>query len=105
MNRFPVLLAACIVLVGAGICHGQDYQKAADATPWSWSADRASVADSFLRFAKEYQVELIRPKNKFGEITIRILDDGKELIAWEGHYRSVFTSSGHVLVYADFLPS
>src|SRR5262245_16051633 len=91
--------------MGAEPCHGQDYQKIADATPWNWSADRALVTDSFLRFSMEYQVELIRPKNKFGEITIRVMDDGKELVTWKGHQRSVFTLSGNVLLYADFHPS
>ena len=33
------------------------------------------------------------------------MDDGKELVAWEGHNRSVFTLQGDVLVYADFHPS
>ncbi len=48
---------------------------------------------------------MLRKKNKFGEITIRILDDGKELVAWEGHHRSVFALQGDVLVYAAFHPS
>lgn len=50
-------------------------------------------------------MELIRKKNKFGEITIRVVDEGKELHAWEGHYRAVFSLSGDALVYTDFLPS
>ena len=106
MKRCSVTLGAYIaILVGAGVCHGQDYQKIADATPWSWSAERASITDSFLKFPNTYQVELIRKKNKYGEITIRLLDDGKELIAWDGHYRSVFFLNGDVLVYAAFHPS
>ncbi len=98
-------LASILALFFTSLAHGQDYQKIADATAWSWSAERASVGDSFLRFSKDYQVELIRKKNRFGDITIRVVDDGMELVAWEGHYRSVFTSSGNVLVYAAFLPS
>jgi hypothetical protein len=34
-----------------------------------------------------------------------LVDDGKELFAWEGHERSVFALSRDVLVYADFHPS
>ena len=83
---------------------GQDYQKIADATAWSWSAERASVSDSFLKFPNTYQVELIRPKDKSGIVTIRFLDEGKEVFAWVGHYGSVFALSGDVLVYADFGP-
>ena len=106
MKRNSVMLGAYIaILVGAGTCHAQDYQKIADATAWSWSAERASVGDSFLKFPNTYGIELIRKKNKFGEITIRILDDGKELVAWEGHNRSVFALQGDVLVYAAFHPS
>src|ERR1017187_5248944 len=105
MKRFSFFLAATLTVIGTGTCHGQDYQKIADSTPWSWSAERASVGDSFLKFPNTYQVELIRKKNKYGEITIRLLDDGKELVAWEGHYRSVFALNGDVLVYAAFHPS
>lgn len=92
-------------MVGSEVCNGQDYQKTADATAWTWVAERASVSDSFLKFPNTYQVELIRKKNKYGEITIRIVDDGNELVAWEGHHRSVFFLSGDVVVYADFHPS
>jgi hypothetical protein len=105
MNRSLLLLGVTALLIGAGPGHGEDYQKIADATPWNWSAERASVTDSFLRFPMDYQVELIRPKNKFSEITIRVLDGDKELVVWKGHERSVFTSSGDVLVHADFHPS
>ena len=106
MKRFSYLmLASLVILVGNGVCHGQDYQKVADTTAWKFSTEQASVTDSFLRFSKDYQVELIRPSNKFGEITIRVVDGSKELVAWAGHYRSVFTCSGSVLVYADFGPS
>jgi hypothetical protein len=103
MKRFAIL-AGAVLLLGAEICRGEDYQKTAEATAWSWSAERASVLDSLLRFPKDYQVELIRKKDQFG-LTIRIVDAGKELCAWEGHYRSVFALGGDVLVYADFLPS
>jgi hypothetical protein len=78
-----MLGAYIAILVGAGTCYGQDYQKIADVTAWSWSAERASVGYSFLKFPNTYQVELIRKKNKYGEVTIRLLDDGKELVAWE----------------------
>jgi hypothetical protein len=105
MNRYALLGALTLSLTCSHSSFGQDYQKIADSTVWSWSAERASVTDSLLRFSKDYQVELIRPKNRFGEITIRLLDNGKEVVAWEGHYRSVFTSNGNVLVYAVFGPS
>jgi hypothetical protein len=87
------------------LAHGQDYQKIAAAAAWSWSPERASVGDSFVHFPNTYQVELIRKKNKYGAITLRLLDDGKELVSWEGHFRSVFSLNGDVLVYADFLPT
>jgi hypothetical protein len=105
MGRLSFLVASIFSLACVTSASGQDYQKIADATAWSWSAERASVGDSFLKFPNTYGIELIRKKNKYGEITIRILDDGKELYAWEGHYRSVFSLNGDVLVYADFLPS
>jgi hypothetical protein len=102
MRLISVFCVGMVVLIGADICHGQTYQKVADATPWSWSADRASVADSFLRFPNTYQLQLIRPKEKNGVVIIRLNDDGKELYSWLGHYGSVFALSGDVLVYADY---
>jgi hypothetical protein len=105
VNRYALLGALTLSLACTHFSFGQDYQKIADDTAWSWSAERASVGDSFLKFPNTYQVELIRKKNKYGEITIRLVDDGKELYAWEGHYRSVFCLHGDVLVYADFLSS
>jgi hypothetical protein len=105
VKRFSVLVASILLLACINVTYGQDYQKVADATAWKFSPEQASVTDSFLKFSRDYQVELIRPKNKFGEIIIRIVDDGKELCSWEGHYRSVFTLSGDVLVYAEFFPS
>jgi hypothetical protein len=104
-RKSTFLLASIFSLVCAGVANAQDYQQVAESTAWKFSQEQASVANSLLRFSKDYQVELIRPKNKFGEITIRLVDDGKELFAWEGHYRSVFTSNGNVLVYTAFLPS
>ena len=105
MNHLSFLFASIFSLACVTSVAGQDYQKIADATPWSWSAVRASVGDSFLKFPNTYQVEMIRKKNKYGEITIRLVDDGKEIVAWEGHNRSVFSLNGDVLVYADFLSS
>ena len=74
-------LASILALFCTSLAHGQDYQKIADETAWKFSPEQASVTDSFLRFSKDYQVELIRPKNKFGEITIRVVNDGKEVVA------------------------
>jgi hypothetical protein len=105
MNHISFLVASVFSLACVTSVSGQDYQKMADATAWSWSAERASVGDSFLKFPNTYQVEMIRKKNKYGEITIRLVDDGKEIVAWEGHNRSVFSLNGDVLVYADFLSS
>jgi hypothetical protein len=106
MQRVPTFcLASILALICANLAYGQDYQKIADATLWTWAAERASVGDSFLKFPNTYQVELIRKKDKYGEITIRLVDDGKELYAWEGHYRSVFSLTSDVLVYADFMAS
>src|SRR5471030_3185229 len=106
MKRVPTFsLASILALFCTNLAHGQYYQKIADATAWSWSAEHASVGDSFLKFPNTYQVELIRKKGKYGEVTIRLLDDGKELLAWEGHHKSVFALNGDMLVFAEFHPS
>ena len=98
---------SAIVLVFACIptAHAEDFQKLADATAWKFSQEQAVVADSLLRFSRDYQVELIRPKNKFGDIIVRVVDDGKEVFSVTGNYRTVFRSSGDVVVYADYMPT
>ena len=94
-----VLLSA---LASTNHVHAEDYQKVADVTAWKFSQEQAGVADSLLRFSRDYQVELIRPKNKFGDIIVRVVDDGKEVFAFTGHYQTVFRSSRDVLVYAEY---
>ena len=106
MTRISIpFLASIICLAITNFAHAEDYQKVADATAWNFSQEQAGVADSLLRFSRDYQVELIRPKNKFGDIIVRVVDDGKEVFSFTGHYRTVFRSSGDVLVYADFMAS
>lgn len=105
MMRFSVLVSAVVlVLAGTTFSFGQDYQRIADETAWSWSGERATILDSFLRFSEDYQVELVHKKGKH-EVKVRVLDNGKELYAWDGQPRSVFASSGDVLVYADLYSS
>jgi hypothetical protein len=104
MNHLSFLFASIFSLACVASVAGQDYQKIADSTPWTWAAERASVSDSFLKFPNTYQVELIRKKDKIGVVTIRLLDDGKEVFGCVGHYGSVFALSGDVLAYADFGP-
>ena len=104
VRLFGGLIVLCASTT-ANLAHAEDYQKVADATAWKFSQEQAGVADSLLRFSKDYQVELIRPKNKFGDIIVRLVDDGKEISSFTGHYRTVFRSSGEVVVYANFLPT
>ena len=106
MKPISSFVTASLLTLGcASYSHAEDYQKLADATVWKFSQEQASVFVSLLRFPNEYQVELIRPKNKFGPLTIRLVNDGKEIYSWEGHARSVFTANGEVLVYAEYSPS
>ena len=103
MKRISLFLLASMFSFGcANRAYGQDYQKIADSTPWTWAPERASITDSFLKFPNTYQVELIRKKDKYDQIIVRLVDNGKELVAWQGHQRSVFCLKGDVLVYADF---
>src|ERR1700719_1747952 len=85
-------LASILCLATTNLVHAEDYQKLADATPWKFSEEQAGVADSLLRFSRDFQVELIRPKNKVGDIIVRVVDDGKEVFSFTGQYRTVFRS-------------
>jgi hypothetical protein len=81
-----------------------DFQAKADGAKWRWEPEHASVLYSLMRASTDYTVEVIRKKNTIGDLTIRVLDDGKVLHAFDGHRGTVFATEGGVLYYAEFSP-
>jgi hypothetical protein len=93
------------IAAGAAPEPAVDYQKQADAAPWTWNDEQASLWHSFQAYQGDYQLEIIRPPNRFGEIKVRFSRDGREVYSWTGHYRTVFAVRGNVLYRTEFHPS
>jgi hypothetical protein len=75
-----------------------DYQKLADETPWKWEAKKASLAYCMAHDLAYHQVEIVRPQGKESvpdnRLTIRVVDDGREVYTFGGHWGTVFTQGG-----------
>jgi outer membrane protein assembly factor BamB len=80
-------------------------QKEADAAPWTWKDEEASLFHSFQRYPGDYQVTLVKKPNSVGKLFVRFSKDGKTIHEFEGHYATVFAGKGNEVYYADFHPS
>ena len=98
-------MLACTLLALAVGAADVDYQQEADAAPWEWEPRRASLLDSLTRAACDYRIEVVRPKDRWGELTIRFTDGRKTLLTLAGHYATAFGFRGGVVYYADYHPS
>jgi hypothetical protein len=79
-----------------------DYQQQADAAKWEWRDDQATVLHALRNFHADFQVEIVKKPNTFGELTIRFTKDGKEALAIQGHYGTTFAVKDSVLFYSDY---
>lgn len=79
-----------------------DYQKLADSASWEWQPEQASVLYSTILCPKEYKVEIIRPQNTFGELTIRFYHDDRLDCTIEGHAYTTFVVDESILYYAEY---
>jgi hypothetical protein len=95
-----LLAAACALPAAAD--DKVDYQKVAGDASWDWRPERADVLYSAMNAPKEYTIEVVRPKDKFGEPTIRFIRDDKTLYSLAGHAQTTFVIDGSVLYYADY---
>ncbi|HKB02715.1 MAG TPA: hypothetical protein VKD90_10875 [Gemmataceae bacterium] len=111
MTRLIPLLIAAVPLVAfaapivpgtAG--KGPNYQKLADEAPWRAPESGDDFRRCLAHELNDYQLEVVRKKEGRWEVTIRVLDGGKELYAWDGHLDSVFFARGDVLYHADYGP-
>jgi hypothetical protein len=106
-----VLTAVSLVIASAGAAgadpavNATSYQKLAEQAPCRWSDRVASLTYSVGCYLRDFQVEIIVPKaGAPEEFTIRIVEDGKPVYAFHGHWGTVFTRLGDVLCVADFCP-
>jgi hypothetical protein len=97
--------AALLLLALTPALRGEDYQKLADDAKWDWKDDDASVYRSFDRAPADYHVELVKPQGRIGALRVRFSKDGKELLAFDANYATVFVVKGGVVYRADFHPS
>jgi len=110
MSRTSSLALACMLLLGCSkddqpVGNASpvgdkpiDYQKLANETPWKWDPAKASLAYCVAHVLPNYQIEIIRPpSNNFlpeDRLTIRILDNGREVYRYGAHWQTVFTEVG-----------
>jgi hypothetical protein len=104
LSFFPAFVAAAALCAVTALAADDDpdYQKLADAASWEWHPEQASVLYSTMTCPKEYKVEIVRPPNTFGDLTIRFFQDDKLSCAVSGHAYTTFIIDAGVLYYADY---
>ena len=87
-----------------------DYQQQADREEWNWRPEQANLLYCVRRDFRDYQAEIICPKETRDSflmdkpLTVRLIDDGKEIYSFKAHDETVFTRRGDVLYLAEFSP-
>jgi hypothetical protein len=98
--------------------HGQEsraatWQRRIDAAPHpDFGADDGGIISSLYDFQSHGQVQdlhrcqihMVYDPNKFEQMTIKFVREGKEIIALEGYLSSVFRAEGNTLYSAEFSP-
>ena len=99
------IFTAVVLLAVAGRSTAVDYQKLADDAKWNWQPESANVLHSVLNYNGEYQVEIVKKPNTFGQLTIRFTRDGQKAFTLEGSPGTTFVGKDSILYYADYHPS
>ena len=69
-----------------------DYQKQADAAPWSCSDREGTLRECIARYLKDYAVEVTAHEPPLlKSLSIRVRKRGQEVYAWQGHRYTVLT--------------
>src|SRR5262245_22247361 len=79
-----------------------EYQKRADATQWHAPEKGDDFRRCLAHELTDYTVDVERKASRHWDVTIRVLDRGKELYSWGGHLDSVFFARNGVLYHADY---
>ena len=98
-------LTTLALLTAAPLPQQTDYQKLADEAKWDWQPEQATVLHSVLNYHGDYQVEIIKKPNTFGELSIRFTKDGQDVLTVPGSYGTTFVGKDGILYYADYHPS
>jgi hypothetical protein len=102
MTRFVTCL---VLLTVAAPVSAADYQKLADEAKWEWDPERATVLHATLNYHEDYQVEIVKKPNTFGDLTVRFTKDGKEALTVKGSYATTFVGKDSILYYTEYHPS
>ena len=54
-------------------------QKEADAAAWTWKDENASLYHAFQNYHGDYQVAIVKPTNRFGQLNVVFSKDGKTI--------------------------
>lgn len=94
---FASAVVSAVCALPAGAAEDVDYQKVADAASWDWHPERVNLLSSVMNVPKEYTVEVVRPKNTVGKLTIRFVLDDKAVYTWDGSTSPSFVVDGTVV--------
>jgi hypothetical protein len=95
-----LLLNAAVPLAASDV----DYQQVANDVAWEWHPERSGLLNSLLTAPPEYDITVTRPKDTFGELTIRFKTGEKTDYSWTGHLDTMFLVNDKVLYYAEYNP-
>jgi len=110
MNRLLSALAALALACqgpGAPVAPGDagkaaEYQKRADAAPWHAPEKGGDFRRCLAHELTDFTVEVDRKPSEYWDVTIRVMDKGKEVYSWGGHLDSVFFVRDNVLYCAEY---
>jgi hypothetical protein len=79
-------------------------QAVVEKMEWKWSDERASVQYCAQNVGGGYRIDFRSSGNPLRPLTIRLSDDGGEVLSWEGHKYFAFVRHANLLYYAEFSP-
>lgn len=80
-------------------------QSVVEGMGWKWSDERATARFSADNLGNGLRAELELVRDKPKGLTLRLVQDGREIFSWQGHSRTVFVTTDSTLYRADFHPS
>ena len=98
-----VVVILCVASVAAG-AEKDRWQAMAERQLGHWSDHAAGPLFCSVHLRAKLDVELVSHAENHRALTIRFLDNGREVASFRGHHRTVFQAWKGTLYYADFSP-
>jgi hypothetical protein len=105
VRRALVMLVVVLYALQARGGAPTDYAKKIKHAPWLWDNRDANLLMSALQTLQGFDVQVNKPANTDGlglEFSVRVLRDGKEVLAFPAHAQTVLARRGNVLYRADY---